>query len=375
MLTIWRRHTRKCPHRDKGRAFQKCTCPLWADGYSNGKRTSRVSLKTRDYSRAVKRAAKLDEPSTPVFKPLGEAIAAYLVNCQHLNESTQRKYRNRLTKQLLPFCKQEGVDVVSDMTIEVLDKFRAGRKLALTTSARELETLRQFLSFCLDRRWISENPAKKIRPPRNARPTEVVPYTAEQVIRIIGAAGRIGRSDYERLRARAAVLLLRHAALRISDVALLERSRIQDGSLLLYTKKTGGTVLLPLPDELLAALEALPVPRGADPADPRYFFINGTGSARTAISVIERCLRAVFKASGVPDAHAHRFRHTMATDILANGGTLADVADVLGISESVAAKHYAKWNRARQERIIALMRAVRMGTNRARRKKLLVIAS
>jgi site-specific recombinase XerD len=374
-MRISRRHTASCPHREKGRDFLKCSCPLLADGYSNGRRTLRVSLKTRDYGRAVKRAAKLDEPNAPVLKPLDDAIAAYLVNCQHLNENTQRKYRNRLKKQLLPFCQSEGVNVVSEVTMETLDKFRAGRKLAITTSGRELETLRQFLSFCLDRRWISENPAKKIRPPRNTRPAEVVPYTADQVAKIITATGLIGKSDYERLRARAAILLLRHAALRISDVGLLERSRVQDGALLLSTKKTGSTVLLPLPDEMLAALEELPVPRGADPADSRYFFINGTGSARTAISVMERCLRSVFKASGVADAHAHRFRHTMATDILANGGTLADVADILSISETVAAKHYAKWNQARQDRIAALMRVMRVGTNRARRKKLVVIAS
>jgi hypothetical protein len=100
-MLIWRRHTSACPHREKGREFLKCSCPLWADGYSNGRRTLRVSLKTREYARAIKRAAALD---AVVHKPLGEAIAAYLVNCQHLNENTQRKYRNRLKKQLLPFC-------------------------------------------------------------------------------------------------------------------------------------------------------------------------------------------------------------------------------------------------------------------------------
>lgn len=374
-MLIWRRHTAKCPHRGKGREFLKCSCPLWADGYSNGERTFRRALKTRDMSRALKRAAALDSPGAIVHKPLNEAIAAYLVNCQHLNENTQRKYRNRLKKQLLPFCNTEGIQLVSEVGLEVLDKFRAGRKLAGTTATRELETLRNFLSFCQDRRWISENPAKKIKPPRNVRPKEVVPYTAVEVAKILEAAGRIGQSDYERLRARAAVLLLQHAALRISDVALLERSRIQKGELLLHTKKTGGAILLPLPDELVAALEELPVPRGADPANARHFFINGSGSARTAISVMERCLRSVFKLSGVVSARPHRFRHTMATNILANGGTLADVADVLGISEAVASKHYAKWNQDRQNRIAALMKAMRAGTNRARSKKLVVLAS
>ncbi len=76
----------------------------------------------------------------------------------------------------------------------------------------------------------------------------------------------------------------------------------------------------------------------------------------------------MFRASGVEDAHAHRFRHTLATEILANGGTLADVADILGISEWVARKHYAKWNQARQDRIAAFMTVIHSGTKRAHKK-------
>ena len=71
-----------------------------------------------------------------------------------------------------------------------------------------------------------------------------------------------------------------------------------------------------------------------------------------------RSLKAVFNTAGVRDAHSHRFRHTLATEILAEGGTIQDVADVLGIGAHIATKHYAKWNLAREERIIRLMQAV-----------------
>jgi len=40
---------------------------------------------------------------------------------------------------------------------------------------------------------------------------------------------------------------------------------------------------------------------------------------------------------------------------------MADVADVLGISEHIARRHYAKWSAARQERIATIMRAVQGG--------------
>ncbi len=38
MLTLWRRHIKSCKHRDKGRSYCKCQCPVWADGMLNGKR-------------------------------------------------------------------------------------------------------------------------------------------------------------------------------------------------------------------------------------------------------------------------------------------------------------------------------------------------
>jgi integrase len=69
----------------------------------------------------------------------------------------------------------------------------------------------------------------------------------------------------------------------------------------------------------------------------------------------------VFRKAKIAGAHAHRFRHTLATDILARGGTMADVAGVLGISEHIARRHYAKWSAARQERIATIVRAVQSG--------------
>jgi integrase len=63
----------------------------------------------------------------------------------------------------------------------------------------------------------------------------------------------------------------------------------------------------------------------------------------------------VFRRSGVAGAHAHRFRHTLATEILENGGTFEEAADVLGNSPDIVRKYYAKWSPRRQERISTLM--------------------
>src|ERR1019366_9373393 len=126
MLTLWRRHTASCPHRAKGRNVLKCNCPLWADGYVDGKRVLRQSLGTRDMARARKKAVALESPEEGVFKPVDEAVTAFLDHCQSesLQFSTYRKYRNTLEK-LRQFCEQEGIDSTDELTTDGLDSFRA----------------------------------------------------------------------------------------------------------------------------------------------------------------------------------------------------------------------------------------------------------
>jgi integrase len=72
-------------------------------------------------------------------------------------------------------------------------------------------------------------------------------------------------------------------------------------------------------------------------------------------------LAPVFRKAKIAGAHAHRFRHTLATDIPARGSTMADVADVLGISEHMARRRYANWSAARREPISTVMRPLRGG--------------
>ena len=362
MLTIWRRHTATCPNRDKGRNYLKCNCPIWADGYLKGKRTLRQSLKTRDMARARKKAAALEEADTRRLMPLGEAVKAFLDHCrgEGLQPSTITRYRNPLEK-LAAFAKEAEIDNLDELTVEELARFRAGRDLSPITAAKELETMRVFLGFCRDRDWVRENVARRIKMPRNLKPNEVVPFAPPEIAAILEACDRIGKSEYERLRTRAMVLMLRYTALRIGDVAMLQKSRIsKDGNrwrLWLRTEKSGQPVFLPVPEELRSALHAVPPPKLNHAS--RYYFYAAVGTPKTHKAHIDRVLRAVFQLAGVKDAHAHRFRHTLATELLGAGATFEEVADVLGNSPAIVRKHYAKWSTARQARIDELMERVR----------------
>ena len=119
-------------------------------------------------------------------------------------------------------------------------------------------------------------------------------------------------------------------------------------------QKSGELVFLPMPHELKMVLDALPLPRNAAQDCP-YYFWNGQTSRRAVVGIAERTLAAVFKKSGVKDAHAHRYRHTLATRLLAEGATFEAVADILGNTPEIVRKHYGKWSNGRQDTIDRLM--------------------
>jgi integrase/recombinase XerC len=283
-----------------------------------------------------------------------------------LEFSTWRKYRTKL-RLLVAFCDREGMSELSDVNIDVLEDYRRSRQISLITWKVELQALRTFFGHCVSHRWMTTNPAKEMKSPRNLKPNEVVPYTHDEERRILAACDQIGGAKYkrveavyERRRARAMILLLRHTALRISDVCTLRKDALSwdaDKStwrIFVRTQKSGEPVFLPVPESLKLALDALPLPRNAA-ADCPYFFWNGNSAKRAVVGVAERALAAVFKKSGVKNAHAHRYRHTLATRLLDQGATFEQVADILGNSPAVVRKHYGKWSKDCQDSIDRLM--------------------
>ena len=167
-MSLWRRHLKACAHRKKGRAYTKCTCPIWCDGEIDGRRY-RESLDTRDWQRAIRKIAAIEDPRAPRVKTVAEAVTAFENHILSLEPSTQRKYRNVLA-HLAAYCERKGVHDVMQLTVEHLDAFRATRRLSPTTATKELQTLRQFLAFCLERRWAEDNAAKRIKLARNVKP-------------------------------------------------------------------------------------------------------------------------------------------------------------------------------------------------------------
>jgi integrase/recombinase XerD len=246
-----------------------------------------------------------------------------------------------LFRQLGAFSETNGLVFLSDLDLEWTRKFRESWPNRNMAARKKLEALRSFLGFALEAGWIKENYATKIKLPKITDPP-VLPFTPEQMKSIIGAIPKYPKVG--RVRIKALVLLLRYTGLRLTDAVTLSRQKITDGKLLLRTSKTGTVIYCPLPTVLLDALTECPA--------GQYPFWSGTSKPKAAVGDWQRALKRLFKLAGVPDGHAHRFRHSFSVDLLTVGVPMEQVSTLLGHSSiRITERHYAGWDKARQAQL------------------------
>jgi integrase/recombinase XerD len=361
MLTTYRRHRINCAHRNEGRKYRRCRCPIWADGFV-GDQEIRRATGLRDWDRAQALIRKWEAERQPLAEPgaspitIREAFQDLLrdAKTRNLKEKTIYKYQ-LLFRQLDEFAQGNGYRFLEELDAPALRKFRATWKDGNLAALKKLERLRTFFRFAQGSKWITENPAAELKSPMvSSRPT--LPFTHDEVVRVLQtcdelhqAKSAVGKANARRLRA--LILLLRYSGMRIGDSVSCAIERLNGNKLLLYTQKTGVPVYCPLPDFVVTALEEI------SSISRRYFFWTGVSKLQTATGDWQAKLKILFEKARVSGGHAHRFRDTFAVELLLAGVPLERVSILLGhASIRITEKHYAPWVRARQEQAEADVR-------------------
>jgi integrase/recombinase XerD len=357
-LALYRLHSRTCPHRSKGRQWTRCRCAVWVQGSLGGQWIKR-SLSTREWSIAAAtvhewEAARAIGGKKFEVPTIQEALAKYFddAEARHLAPTTIRKRRELLEGKLLPYCTAKGFRRLADLNVDALRGFRKTWKYAATSAVKRLEYLRGFLRFCEESEWIERNPAKAIKPPKvTQKPT--MPFENDEIERALKAANQLAGWGTFGPKLRAMILLLSNSGLRIQDAACLERARLRDDKLFLYTQKTGTPVYCPLPPDAVKALDRVRNER------PEYFFWDGKSERETTVKSWNRVFQKLFAAAepAIVGGHPHRFRDTFAISLLLKGVELSHVSILLGHSSvKVTERHYSPWVKARQEQLEADVR-------------------
>jgi hypothetical protein len=111
MLTVYRRHRRRCKHYTKGREHRHCNCPIWVDGFLGGKELRRLT-KVRNWQRAqelVREWEAEDRITSAERKTVEDAWRDFIadLDSRHLHPSTTRKYK-LLKRQMQSIAQSHG---------------------------------------------------------------------------------------------------------------------------------------------------------------------------------------------------------------------------------------------------------------------------
>jgi len=216
---------------------------------------------------------------------------------------------------------------------------RAADGLSRASTARAMSTVRGFFRF-MDRRGRLHNPALAVvRTPRLARSVPKALEVAD-ALETVEAVGDFSDRPWIARRDVAVLTLLYGCGLRIGEALALNRGQAPAGDTLRVTGKGNKQRLVPVLPIVREAVEAYlaACPYGLEPDDP--LFVGARGK-RLSARVVQMQMQKVRLLLGLPEtATPHALRHSFATHLLAGGGDLRTIQELLGHASLSTTQRY-----------------------------------
>ncbi|MBO6784127.1 MAG: tyrosine recombinase XerC [Alphaproteobacteria bacterium] len=220
---------------------------------------------------------------------------------------------------------------------------------ARSSTARALSSVRMFFRY-LEREGLAHNPAVgALRGPRLPKsvPKALSDRETGDLIAEVSRPARPDAPAWESARDLAVLLLLYGCGLRISEALSLDNRDWPEGDALTVTGKGGKTRMVPL---LPVVREAVAVYRAACPhprpeTGPLFVGVRG---GRLNPRTIQKRMQELRAALGLPrEATPHALRHSFATHLLASGGDLRAIQELLGHASLSTTQRYTDVDSAR----------------------------
>jgi tyrosine recombinase XerC len=209
------------------------------------------------------------------------------------------------------------------------------RKDRRSTVARKLAAIRSFLQFCVDKKWLEDNPAKVVSTPKQERP--IPSFLSEEEMEDFLELPRSNK--VLDLREKAVLELLYATGIRVSELVGINLEDISFEESLIRVKGKGKKErLLPFgrkaEESLRDYLRGRPtINKGR--VDEEALFLNYRGKRLTSRSV-ERIIDKYIRLSALKrKISPHSLRHSFASHLLSRGADLRVIQELLG-HESLA---------------------------------------
>ena len=227
---------------------------------------------------------------------------------------------------------------------------RAGTGVARSSIARGMSTLRNFFRF-LERSDLVHNPAvKAVKTPRLP---QTIPKALDEgeAMAAITTAGEMYDEPWLAARDTALFLMLYGCGLRIGEALALTCGDVPKGDTLRVTGKGRKERIVPMLPVVRDAINAYRrnCPFAPEPAAP--LFVGKRGKALNP-GVVQRQLRRLRAMLGLAEtATPHALRHSFATHLLAKGGDLRTIQELLGHASLSTTQRYTVVDAARLAKV------------------------
>jgi len=261
------------------------------------------------------------------------------LNQRDLSRHTVEAYLRDVTQFIAFLAEHSGQEVspASFDTLKAMDvrSFLAKRRNVEATQsrslARSLSGLRSFTLYLSEKNYPVSAAFKIVNSPRIPKSLPR-PMSQSDALQIIALAGDMSSHPWENLRNQALLVLIYGCGLRISEALNLsygDRPKPDNISIRITGKgkKQRDAPILPLIENAIQQyIQAAPFDFKDD--DPLFRGVRGGRfSARQVQMIVEKCRRSM----GLPDTVTpHAFRHSFATHLLAAGGDLRTIQELLG---------------------------------------------
>ena len=219
--------------------------------------------------------------------------------------------------------------------------FRVKQDISARTIARQLSALRSFYQFLIERKVVSDNPAKAIKAPSQGKPlpksldVDLTNQLLEQPL-----------ETWQDVRDQAIFECLYSGGLRVSELTNLDLSPSLDdmnSGWLRVLGKGKKERLAPLGKKAFSALKDWLAIRYKYAKEDEYsVFVNRFGK-RLGVRSVQKSLDKRTLKAGLPTKMSpHRLRHACATHVLESSGDLRAVQEMLGHADLATTQIYTK---------------------------------
>ena len=274
------------------------------------------------------------------------AFDDYLRRVRGIGSSARQSY-SRLARDFLEAVLGDGSVDLARLSVPDVVGFisEATSRYRPSTVQLHATALRSFLRF-LRSEGLREGHLEEAVPAVSRRRSASLPrhLGGPDFARLIAS---LDSSSPQGLRDGAIVLFAARLGLRASEIACLRSDDLdwRSGTVRVRARKTGRGALLPLPYEVGEALAAY-LERGRPASKDRHLFllhrqrIGAPIDRHVASDAVHRALRRA--GIDAPARGTNLLRHSLATDLLAHGANLKQIADLFGHRALSSTQIYAK---------------------------------